>query len=120
MEKYLKMAVFRRYLVYFRRILDAFLAGFAADSGRIGAISTSRIRATDRVPLPLGSGPGVVGLYCLVPERLGSVVSQVSRAGPGAPGEEAQNISVLVAPDRSNIQSSCQEPQNSFIGNFRS
>ena len=36
MEKYLKIAVFRRYLVPFWRILDAFMAGFAADWGRIG------------------------------------------------------------------------------------
>jgi hypothetical protein len=30
---------------------------FAAGSGQIGAISTLRIRATDGVPFPFGSGP---------------------------------------------------------------
>jgi hypothetical protein len=34
MEKYLKMAVFRRYLAGFWRILGAFMACFAADSGQ--------------------------------------------------------------------------------------
>ena len=33
MEKYSKMAVFRRYLAGFRRILDAFLAGFCSRFG---------------------------------------------------------------------------------------
>jgi hypothetical protein len=49
MEKYLKMAVFRRYLAHFWHILCAFWAGFAADSGRIGVRGFPGIQVSDRM-----------------------------------------------------------------------
>ena len=67
--------------------MGKFCSRFGADWGDFD-LADSRYRLNT---VSVGSGPVPVELYCLVLERLESVVSQVSKTRPGAPGGEVED-----------------------------